>query len=111
MVPFVVFDDRLKNSDRVYYRGHRVGVSGVIYKRLKRNERLTEILLLDINKFKTSSVSPYAYMNCFQKTKRNSLSYLRLSLLPPKKFEESRSRKPHILRYTNLQRLWYTLEL
>ncbi|KAI7899331.1 uncharacterized protein BX663DRAFT_489226 [Cokeromyces recurvatus] len=54
----VIFDDGLKRSSHLKYRGRRVGVSDVIYKNLKRRQNLKEALSLDINEFRTSSVCP-----------------------------------------------------
>ncbi|KAI8062967.1 hypothetical protein BDF21DRAFT_428408 [Thamnidium elegans] len=57
-MPLVIFGDGLKGSSHVKYKGRRVGVSDVIYKNLKRRQNLGEVLLLDINEFRTSSVCP-----------------------------------------------------
>lgn len=58
-MPLIVFGDGLKGKSHVKYRGHRVGVSEIIYRQLKRREKLGELLVLDINEFRTSSVSNY----------------------------------------------------
>ncbi|ORE07158.1 hypothetical protein BCV72DRAFT_304893 [Rhizopus microsporus var. microsporus] len=53
-MPLVIFGDGLKNKDHVRFKGLRHGVSNRIYRQLKHREGLGELLLLDINKFKTS---------------------------------------------------------
>ncbi|KAI8638421.1 hypothetical protein BD408DRAFT_423041 [Parasitella parasitica] len=50
-MPLVVFGDGLKNKDHIKFRGLRYGVSNTIYK-----ERIGELLLVDINEFKTSKI-------------------------------------------------------
>ncbi|KAI8083426.1 hypothetical protein BDF21DRAFT_415958 [Thamnidium elegans] len=57
-MPLVIFGDGLKGSSHVKYKGRRVDVSDVIYKNLKRRQNLGEVLLLDINEFRTSYVCP-----------------------------------------------------
>ena len=56
-MPLVIFGDGLKGSSHVKFKGRRVGVSNIIYKNLKRREKLGELLVLDIDEFRTSSVS------------------------------------------------------
>ena len=55
-MPMVVFGDGLKNKDHIKFRGLRHGVSNKIYKQLQARERIGELLLVDINEFKTSKV-------------------------------------------------------
>lgn len=56
-MPLVVFGDGLKNKDHVKFKGLRHGISNKIYSQLKLRERIGELLLVDINEFKTSKVS------------------------------------------------------
>jgi hypothetical protein len=56
-MPLIVFGDGLKGKAHVRFRKRRVGVSEIIYKNLKNRERQGQLLLLDINEFRTSSVS------------------------------------------------------
>ncbi|PHZ09323.1 uncharacterized protein RHIMIDRAFT_294507 [Rhizopus microsporus ATCC 52813] len=53
-MPLVIFGDGLKNKGHVRFKGLRHGVSNKIYRQLKHREGLGELLLLDINEFKTS---------------------------------------------------------
>ncbi|CEG80616.1 hypothetical protein RMATCC62417_14921 [Rhizopus microsporus] len=55
-MPLVVFGDGLTNKSSVRFRGLRHGVSEKIYKHLKLKEKLGELCLLDIDKFRTSQV-------------------------------------------------------
>ena len=55
--PLVIFDDSLRNKDHVKFKDLRYGVSNKIYGQLKHRERLGELLLFDINEYKTSKVS------------------------------------------------------
>jgi hypothetical protein len=71
-MPLVIFGDGVKGSSHVKYRGRRIGASNIIYKNLKR-EKLGEVLVLDINEFRTSSVS---YFN----TSKPLLMHLNISL-------------------------------
>ncbi|CEG76410.1 hypothetical protein RMATCC62417_11309 [Rhizopus microsporus] len=66
-MPLVIFGGGIKGSSHVKYRGRRVGVSDIIYKNLKRREKLGEVLVLDINEFRASSVCP----NCKEMKLRN----------------------------------------
>ena len=52
-MPLVVFGDGLKDKDHMKFRGLRHGVSNKIYKQLQARERIGELLLVDINEFKT----------------------------------------------------------
>ncbi|GAA5816891.1 hypothetical protein MFLAVUS_010426 [Mucor flavus] len=56
-MPLVVFGDGLKGKSHVKFKGRRTGVSEIIYRQLKRREKLREVLVLDINEFRTSSIS------------------------------------------------------
>lgn len=56
-MPLVVFGNGLKNKSHVKFKGLRHGVSEAIYRRLKHRERLGELLLLDIDEYKTSKVT------------------------------------------------------
>ncbi|KAG2191036.1 hypothetical protein INT47_006012 [Mucor saturninus] len=53
-MPLIIFGDGLKNKSRVKISGLRHGVSEMIYKQLKLREKLGELLLLDIDEYKTS---------------------------------------------------------
>ncbi|KAL7326540.1 hypothetical protein PS15p_208868 [Mucor circinelloides] len=55
-MPLVIFGDGLKNKDHTKFRGLRHGVSNKIYKQLQARERIGELLLVDINEFKTSKI-------------------------------------------------------
>ncbi|CEP07860.1 hypothetical protein [Parasitella parasitica] len=44
-MPLVVFGDSLKGRSHVKFKGHRVGVSEIIYKQLKTREKLGEVLV------------------------------------------------------------------
>ncbi|KAL7318631.1 hypothetical protein PS15m_001849 [Mucor circinelloides] len=55
-MPLVVFGDGLKNKDHIKFRGLRHGVSNKIYKQLQAREIIGELLLVDINEFKTSKI-------------------------------------------------------
>lgn len=55
-MPLVVFGDGLKNKDHIKFKGLRHGISNKIYRQLKTRERVGELLLIDINEFKTSKV-------------------------------------------------------
>ncbi|CEG81642.1 hypothetical protein RMATCC62417_15815 [Rhizopus microsporus] len=63
-MPLIIFGDGLKGSTHVRLRGRRVGASEMVYKNLKKREKQGELLVLDINEFKTSSV-------CFECHQRN----------------------------------------
>ncbi|KAI7889643.1 uncharacterized protein EV154DRAFT_273304 [Mucor mucedo] len=69
-MPLVIFGDGLKNKDHVKFKGLRRGISNKIYSQLKIRERIGELLLVDINEFKTSKVSRkrthIIYVLCFQ---------------------------------------------
>jgi hypothetical protein len=56
-MPMVMFGDGMKNKDHVHFRRHKHGVVDIIYQNLKRREKLGELILLDINEFRTSVVS------------------------------------------------------
>lgn len=56
-MPLIVFGDGLKGKAHVRIRRKRVGVSEIIYRNLKNREKLGEVLVLDIDEFRTSSVS------------------------------------------------------
>lgn len=51
----IVFGDGMKGSAHVRFRGRRVGASEMIYKNLKKREKQGELLVLDINEFRTLS--------------------------------------------------------
>ena len=55
-MPLIVFGDGMKNKEAVKFKGHMVGVTGVIYRQLQIRERRGELLLLDINEYNTSKV-------------------------------------------------------
>lgn len=55
-MPLIIFGDGLKNKSHVKISGLRHGVSGIIYKQLRLREKLGELLLLDIDEYKTSKV-------------------------------------------------------
>ncbi|ORE05865.1 hypothetical protein BCV72DRAFT_306060 [Rhizopus microsporus var. microsporus] len=50
----IIFGDGQKNESHVKFKGLRHDVSNKIYKQLKHGKGLGELLLLDINKYKTS---------------------------------------------------------
>ena len=56
-MPLILFGDGLNNKSHVKYKGLRTGVSNVVYKQLKVRERIGQLLLMDINEFRTSKVS------------------------------------------------------
>jgi hypothetical protein len=56
-MPLFIFCDDLKHKDQVKFKGLRTGVSNKIYKQLKHREGQGELLVLDINEYKTSKVS------------------------------------------------------
>lgn len=56
-MPLIVFGDGLKNKSQVKYRGLRTGITDKLYRKLKSREKFGELLVLDINEFKTSKVS------------------------------------------------------
>lgn len=58
-MPLVVFGDGMKEKSHVKFKGKRVGVSEIIFKHLKRREKLGEVFVLDIDEFRTSSVSHF----------------------------------------------------
>ncbi|GAA5809176.1 hypothetical protein MFLAVUS_002581 [Mucor flavus] len=66
-MPLVVFGDGLKGKSHVKLKGRRTGVSEIIYRQLKRREKLGEVLVLDINEFRTSSVC----FNCHEMNLRH----------------------------------------
>ncbi|ORE04692.1 hypothetical protein BCV72DRAFT_307085 [Rhizopus microsporus var. microsporus] len=53
-MPLVVFGSGLKNKSHVKFKSLRHGVSERVYRQLKHREGLGELLLLDINEYKTS---------------------------------------------------------
>ncbi|KAG2194004.1 hypothetical protein INT47_005006, partial [Mucor saturninus] len=53
-MPLIIFGDGLKNKSHVKISGHRHDVSEMIYKQLKLREKIGELLLLDIDEYKTS---------------------------------------------------------
>ncbi|ORE06340.1 hypothetical protein BCV72DRAFT_335980 [Rhizopus microsporus var. microsporus] len=63
-VPLIIFEDGLKGSTHVRFRGRIVETSEMIYKDLKKREKQGELLVLDINEFRASSV-------CFECHQRN----------------------------------------
>ncbi|KAI8064920.1 hypothetical protein BDF21DRAFT_455023 [Thamnidium elegans] len=58
-MPLVIFGDGMKGKSQAKHKGYRVGVSEIIYRQLKRKEKLGEVLALDINEFRTSSLSGF----------------------------------------------------
>ncbi|KAI8880209.1 hypothetical protein K501DRAFT_286384 [Backusella circina FSU 941] len=60
-MPLIIFGDGLKNKTQMKFKGLRHGVSERLYRQLKKRERLGELLLLDINEFRTSKVSLAMY--------------------------------------------------
>ncbi|KAG2197041.1 hypothetical protein INT47_009757 [Mucor saturninus] len=64
-MPLIIFGDGLKNKSQVKFKGLRSGVTDKLYRQLKRREKLGELLLVDINEFKTSKVSIVMYINTF----------------------------------------------
>ncbi|RCH85462.1 hypothetical protein CU098_009488, partial [Rhizopus stolonifer] len=55
-MPLIIFGNGMKGKSHVRFRGKRVGVSEIIYRHLKRREKLGELSVLDIDEFRTSSV-------------------------------------------------------
>ncbi|KAI8994928.1 hypothetical protein BDB01DRAFT_831866 [Pilobolus umbonatus] len=53
-MPLVVFGDGLKGRAHERFRKKRVGVSEMIYRHLQKRERQGQLLLIDINEFRTS---------------------------------------------------------
>ncbi|KAI9476228.1 MAG: hypothetical protein EXX96DRAFT_540770 [Benjaminiella poitrasii] len=53
-IPLVIFDNGLKNESHMKFKGLRHGISEMIYRQLKLREKLGELLLLDIDEYKTS---------------------------------------------------------
>ncbi|KAG2235379.1 hypothetical protein INT48_004998 [Thamnidium elegans] len=66
-MPLMIFGDSMKGKSHVKHKGHRVGVLKIIYRQLKRKEKLGEVFVLDINEFRTSSVCH----NCNKKNLRH----------------------------------------
>lgn len=64
-MPLIIFGDGLKNKSQTKFKGLRSGVTDKLYRQLKRREKLGELLLVDINEFKTSKVSILMYINTF----------------------------------------------
>ncbi|CEG63941.1 hypothetical protein RMATCC62417_01005 [Rhizopus microsporus] len=62
-MPLIIFGDSLKGNTHVRFRGRR-GTSEMIYKHLKKREKQVELLVLDINESRMSSV-------CFECHQRN----------------------------------------
>jgi hypothetical protein len=56
-MPMVTFGDGTHNRDHIRFKGHMHGITDKIYGNLQRLEKLGELLLLDINKFRTSVLS------------------------------------------------------
>lgn len=56
-MPLIVFDDGLKNITQKKFKGLRHGFSDKLYRQLKKREKFGELLLLDINEFRSSKVS------------------------------------------------------
>ncbi|KAI9253090.1 hypothetical protein EDC94DRAFT_620197 [Helicostylum pulchrum] len=55
-MPLVIFGDGMFNKDGVHFKGHQHGITSIVYKNLRRREKLGELCLLDINEFRTSVV-------------------------------------------------------
>ncbi|KAI9478257.1 MAG: hypothetical protein EXX96DRAFT_619190 [Benjaminiella poitrasii] len=55
-MPLIIFGDGLKNRSQICFRGHRHGASESIDKHLKDQGKRKEVLLMDINEFRTSKV-------------------------------------------------------
>ncbi|KAI7891472.1 uncharacterized protein EV154DRAFT_442882 [Mucor mucedo] len=62
-MPLIIFGDGLKNKSHVKISGIRHGVSEMIYRQLKLREKLGELLLLDIDEYKTSKVKDIRVYN------------------------------------------------
>lgn len=55
-MPLIIFGNGLKNKSHVKFKGLRHGVSEKLYRQLKIREKRGELLLLDIDEYKTSKV-------------------------------------------------------
>ncbi|CEI95702.1 hypothetical protein RMCBS344292_09881 [Rhizopus microsporus] len=69
-MPLVIFGHGLRNKDRVKFKGLRRGVSNKVYRQLKRREELGELLLLDINEYKTSKTCNSCFNQDLENLKR-----------------------------------------
>ncbi|KAG2200602.1 hypothetical protein INT47_007346 [Mucor saturninus] len=70
-MPLIIFGDGLKNKSQTKFKGLRSGVMDKLYRQLKRREKLGELLLVNINEFKTSKVSILMYINTFDNDLKN----------------------------------------
>jgi hypothetical protein len=59
-MPLIVFGAGCHGKDSVRLKGHRNGITDKIYRRLKQRDRNGELLLLDIDEYRTSKVK-YIY--------------------------------------------------
>lgn len=59
-MPLVVFGNGLKNKSHVKFKGLRHGASEKVYRQLRLREKLGELVLLDIDEYKTSKVKTHA---------------------------------------------------
>ncbi|KAG2208314.1 hypothetical protein INT47_006170, partial [Mucor saturninus] len=62
-MPLIIFGDGLKNKSQTKFKGLRSGVTDKLYRQLKRREKLGELLLVDINEFKTSKTCNSCFSN------------------------------------------------
>lgn len=59
-MPLVLFGNGLKNKSHVKFKGLRHGASEKVYRQLRLREKLGELVLLDIDEYKTSKVKTRA---------------------------------------------------
>lgn len=55
-MPLVIFGNGLKNKSHVKFKGLRHGVSERVYRQLRLQEKLGELVLLDIDEHRASKI-------------------------------------------------------
>lgn len=55
-IPLIVFGTGMFNKDHVKLKGNRVGVTGLLYRTLKKREAFGDLVVVDIDEYKTSKV-------------------------------------------------------
>lgn len=55
-IPVVAFGSGMLGKDSVKFKGHRTGITGVLYRALKRRERQGDVIVVTVDEFRTSKV-------------------------------------------------------
>lgn len=58
-MPLVIFGDEMFHRGGIKFKCHQHGVNSIIYKNLKRREKVGELCLLHTNEFRASALNIY----------------------------------------------------